>query len=61
LPLIVFQTSTNGGYGPAVIASVPRQFRVPLEAFLRQRPGADHEEPREALAGHFYRCTGFRG
>ena len=36
-------------------------FLMTLEPFLRDRPDADEEEIREALAGNLCRCTGYEG
>jgi aerobic-type carbon monoxide dehydrogenase small subunit (CoxS/CutS family) len=34
-------------------------FLMSLDAFLRERPDADEQEIREALAGNLCRCTGY--
>jgi aerobic-type carbon monoxide dehydrogenase small subunit (CoxS/CutS family) len=36
-------------------------FLMSMEAFLREHPGADEGELREALAGNLCRCTGYLG
>ena len=36
-------------------------FLMSMEAFLREHPGADEDELREALAGNLCRCTGYLG
>jgi aerobic-type carbon monoxide dehydrogenase small subunit (CoxS/CutS family) len=36
-------------------------FLMSMEAFLREHPGPDEEELREALAGNLCRCTGYLG
>jgi aerobic-type carbon monoxide dehydrogenase small subunit (CoxS/CutS family) len=36
-------------------------FLMSMEAFLRERPDAGHDELREALAGNLCRCTGYLG
>jgi aerobic-type carbon monoxide dehydrogenase small subunit (CoxS/CutS family) len=36
-------------------------FLMSMEAFIREHPGADREELREALAGNLCRCTGYLG
>lgn len=35
-------------------------FLMSLEPFVRDHPGADEREIREALAGNLCRCTGYR-
>jgi aerobic-type carbon monoxide dehydrogenase small subunit (CoxS/CutS family) len=36
-------------------------FLMSMEAYIREHPGADETELREALAGNLCRCTGYLG